>query len=188
MPSSTAAPDAASAPTSRRSRARLLAVVVVGVLAAAIGPVGLASAAPFVGPFVDAAPADTGIQSPRAAVGDGGTVTVVWRRFNAGQDTIQAATRPAGVSDFEAPEIISSPGWMYEPEVAVDGSGATIAVWQHWNGGLSTIEAARRAPGAGFFSAPVTISTPGQGADYQDMAVSADGDITVAWPSWNGSA
>lgn len=184
-PSSAAAPDAALSPTPRRPRARLLAVV---VLAAAIGPVGLASAAPFVGPFVDAAPADTGIQSPRAAVGADGTVTVVWRRFNVGQDTIQAATRPAGESDFEAPEIISSPGWMYEPQVAVDGSGATIAVWQHWNGVLSTIEAARRPPGAGSFSAPVTISTPGQGADYQDTAVSADGDITVAWPSWNGSA
>ncbi len=73
----------------------------------------------------------------------------------------------------------------FKPPVGVDG--ATTVVWNQRTGSNSIVQASTRPAGSGTFGAVVNLSTLGQDADYQQVAVGADGATTVVWRRDNGS-
>ena len=97
------------------------------------------------------------------AVDGRGNAIAVWRRFDGTNTIVQAAVRAAGGS-FGAPQDLSAAGQKAGfPEVAVDGRGNAIAVWQRFDGTNFIVQAAVRAAG-GSFGAPQDLSDAGQDA------------------------
>ena len=99
---------------------------------------------------------------PSVAIDPAGDVVVVWRYFDGTNSVIEAAERPAGGTFSRQPEAISSPGVdSAEPEVAIDGSGNAIAVWEELRrdrfGGQSRAASPRRRTSG----LPTTISRIG---------------------------
>ncbi len=69
--------------------------------------------------------------SPQVAVGADGATTITWRRYNASNWIIQAATRAAGEATFGAVVNLSAPLRDAEsPQVAVGPDGVTTITWQ----------------------------------------------------------
>jgi hypothetical protein len=105
-----------------------------------------------------------------------------------GDQRIQASVKPAGGA-FPAPSGVvnltgSTTGDASDPEVAMNGGGATIVVWAQ--GSPSLIQAAVRNPG-GSFGPGTPISAPGADALFPGVAVGPSGDAVVGWRSWNGA-
>ncbi len=127
--------------------------------------------------------------TPQVAVGADGATTITWRRFNAGNYIVQAATRPAGSTTFGTPENLSASGGnAYEPQVAVGADGATTITWRRSNGSNDIIQAATRPAGSATFGAPVDLSAVGGTANSPQVAVSADGATTITWRRQNGGS
>lgn len=117
---------------------------------------------------------------PSVAIDPAGDVVVVWRYFDGTNSVIEAAERPAdGV--FSKPKPISSPGVdSAEPEVAIDGSGNAIAVWEEFGATDSVVKAALRPPG-GEFGAADDLSESGESSFGPEIAMTPGGLATVVW-------
>jgi hypothetical protein len=96
-----------------------------------------------------------------------------------------AATRWSPAETLSA----AGPGQdAFNPQVAVDGRGDAIAVWELWDSASSSplgVQAARR-PAGGSWSPPVTLSRPG--AEYVQLAVNARGAAVAVWRRFDGTA
>ncbi len=140
---------------------------------------------------VDLSAAERAASSPQVAVGPDGATTITWYLFNnAGNDIIQAATRPAGSAAFSAAVNLSAAGqYAFSPQVAVGPDGATTITWHRSNGTNRIIQAATRPAGSAIFSAAVnlSLSAPGQNADDPQVAVGPDGATTITWTRSNGT-
>jgi hypothetical protein len=125
--------------------------------------------------------------NPQVAFDGQGNAIAVWHRFDAGTNTIvQAAARAAGGS-FGAPQDLSAAGEKAGfPEVAVDGQGNAIAVWQRFDGTNFIVQAAVRAAG-GSFGAPQDLSAAGQDAHVPEVAVDWQGNAIAVWSRSNGT-
>ena len=111
-----------------------------------------------------------------------GDAVAVWQSIEGGSWTARATTRTAGGS-WSAPASISAPGEsVYALQVAVDGAGSAIAVWQVLDGDYFNyaIQAATR-PAGGAWSAPVNLSPAGENSELAQVSVNARGDATVVW-------
>lgn len=140
------------------------------------------------GAAVDLTPPAEGHQAnfPQVAAGAGGT-TAVWLHDFGVSSVVEAATRPPGGA-FGSPVELSAQGrHAGRPQVAVDPSGAAVAVW-FWpeDDGHNTIQAAIRPPG-GAFGSPVRLSAPGESADRPQVSMAPDGTATAIWYRWSGS-
>ena len=120
------------------------------------------------------------------AVDGQGNAIAVWRRFDGTNFIVQAAVRAAGGS-FGAPQDLSAAGQKAGfPEVAVDGQGNAIAVWQRFDGTNFIMQAAVRAAG-GSFGAPQDLSAAGQTANDPQVAVDGRGNAIAVWSRSNGT-
>jgi hypothetical protein len=74
------------------------------------------------------------------------------------------------------------------PQVAVDSSGDTFAVWSRHSGPSreGIVEAAVRPPGSGAWEAPIRLSPEGQNSEWPDLTIDGVGDATVVWESIAG--
>ena len=80
-----------------------------------------------------------------------------------------------------APQDLSAAGQhAYDPQVAVDGRGNAIAVWQRFDGTNTIVQAAVRAARASF-GAPQDLSTAGQTAYDPQVAVDGRGNAIAVW-------
>jgi hypothetical protein len=123
---------------------------------------------------------------PEVAVDGQGNAIAVWRRFDGTNFIVQAAARAAGGS-FGAPQDLSAAGQKAGfPEVAVDGQGNAIAVWQRFDGTNFIMQAAARAAG-GSFGAPQDLSAAGQTANDPQVAVDGQGNAIAVWSRSNGT-
>jgi len=123
---------------------------------------------------------------PEVAVDGQGNAIAVWRRFDGTNFIVQAAARAAGGS-FGAPQDLSAAGQKAGfPEVAVDGQGNAIAVWQRFDGTNFIVQAAARAAG-GSFGAPQDLSAAGQTANDPQVAVDGQGNAIAVWSRSNGT-
>ena len=123
---------------------------------------------------------------PEVAVDGQGNAIAVWRRFDGTNFIVQAAARAAGGS-FGAPQDLSAAGQKAGfPEVAVDGQGNAIAVWQRFDGTNFIMQAAVRAAG-GSFGAPQDLSAAGQTANDPQVAVDGQGNAIAVWSRSNGT-
>ena len=131
---------------------------------------------------VDVSAADANAITPQVAVAPDGTTTVAW--FSSDGSIVQASTRPPG-GTFSAPVDLGGSVDPNEnqagPKLAVAPDGTTTVVYARVFDYLKhTVRAITRAPG-GTFGAPVDVSDPGPSTFDPDVAVSADGTVTVAW-------
>jgi hypothetical protein len=139
-----------------------------------------------------------GAGSLALGVGDGGAVTVAWRRDRdrvaaAGESScssygvVQAASRLAGHRAFGGPETLSKTVRMncgIAVTAAADGS-ATV-VWSRYAGKTTVVEVAARAPGKIRYRATVRLSTAGHRAYAPAVAATPDGTTTVVWLQSDG--
>jgi hypothetical protein len=89
-------------------------------------------------------------------------------------------------STFLSPLNISAAGQdAFEPKVAVDGSGNTIAVWTRWDGANLRIQSANRTS-AGAWSTAQTLSDAGRDASTPDVAFDVSGNALAVWTRTNG--
>ena len=123
---------------------------------------------------------------PEVAVDGQGNAIAVWRRFDGTNFIVQAAARAAGGS-FGAPQDLSAAGQKAGfPEVAVDGQGNAIVVWQRFDGTNFIVQAAARAAG-GSFGAPQDLSAAGQTANDPQVAVDGQDNAIAVWSRSNGT-
>jgi len=102
---------------------------------------------------------------------------------------------PAGAAPawLASPQKLSAPGRdALEPQVALDEKGDAVAIWARRAGEQSTsplvVESAARAAGAERWSAPLTLSDPGQSAFAPQIAVDPRGDAVAVWVRLDGPA
>ncbi len=125
--------------------------------------------------------------NPQVAVGPDGATTITWQRPNGTNTIIQAATRPAGQTNFYPFVSLSEDGRNAEnPQVAVGADGATTITWQRPSGISVIIQAATRPAGSAIFSAVVNVSAVDGYAEYPQVAVGPDGATTITWARYNG--
>lgn len=142
------------------------------------------------GPPVQLSPSDG--FSPDVTVAPDGTATVVWNQYtdiDTFAQVVRASTQPPGGA-FGAPVDLSEAGQtvLGGPRVAVAADGATTAIWDGYNGTVSSVHANTRLPG-GAFGAPVTLDADsGTVIPYADVAVAPDGTTTVVWVDENSAA
>jgi PKD domain len=126
------------------------------------------------------------VEDVAIGVDPAGTVTAVWDRSDTSDTIVQAATRPAGGA-WQAVDDLSAAGEnATAPQVAADGLGGWVAVWQRSNGANTIVQAARR-PVGGSWQAPVDLSPAGENAEAPAVAADAEGDATAIWDRSDGS-
>ncbi|QBX54465.1 PKD domain-containing protein [Nocardioides seonyuensis] len=167
-----------------RSR-RSLAVLVSLVFAAALLAQPPAQAAPTWRVVDDLSAAGQAAYLPQVAVDASGSSTAVWQQDDGAESIIWSAHRPAG-GTWSDPVALSSPGQdARTADVAVDGSGNAVAVWERSNGTHTIIQTATRTAGA--WSGSTDVSTAGQNAYLPQVAVDPAGNATVMWYRSNGA-
>ncbi len=166
----------------------LLAAFAAVVLLAAMPSTAAALNWPLPATDLSDGPANNAAGAQVAVAADGAT-TVVWtRRNDAGNNIVQARTRPAGSGTFGVAVDLSAAGRdAASPQVAVGVDGATTVVWRRWNGSNSIVQARTRPAGSGTFAGAVDLSAAGQDAGSPQVAVAVDGATTVVWSRNNGS-
>ena len=99
-----------------------------------------------------------------------------------------SATPASGAPAWLAPLDLSAIGGSAEhPQVALDGQGNALAVWERSNGTNYVIQAASRPAATGLWQAPVDLSLAGEEAHAPELALSAQGDAVAVWEGFNGT-
>jgi Bacterial Ig-like domain (group 3) len=133
-------------------------------------------------------PAATGcssLSSPAVGVDGSGNVTFLWACTTSGTTVVQDAVYTPGSGLGAAQTLDTISGIGKQPELAVNSSGAAIAVWQGYNSGSGTADIrASVRPAGGSFGAAQTLSTDTSGEDQlPQAAIDGSGDGFVVWES-----
>lgn len=72
-----------------------------------------------------------------------------------------------------------------QPDIALDGSGNAVLVWQGFDDSNYVIQAAN-LPKGGSWSAPYTLSESGQNAQSPSVGVDANGNAVTIWSRYDG--
>jgi hypothetical protein len=92
-----------------------------------------------------------------------------------------------GWSTPEQLSVFSETGTSSDnPQVAANGSGNAVAVWQQSNGSNSIIRFSQSTDGGASWSEPTDLSEPGQSAIHPEVAVDASGNAVALWRRSNG--
>jgi hypothetical protein len=168
-------PDVAVAPSGRSTvvwQARHKSSLIQAVQAVRLSPKGRAGSVKTVSEL------DSG--SPRVAVDDSATSTIVW----SGKDGVQSARFAADGT----PGPVQTLAAGYDPDLGIDDSGRATIAWVGSDGGLSQVQSMRL--GAEGTPGPVqTLSGDWYAARGPQIALSRDsGQATVLWlycPDWD---
>jgi PKD domain len=119
--------------------------------------------------------------APRVAFDAQGDAMALWERREGADNSVEAAFRPAGGA-WQAPSSLGSCGESgCEPNVAFDGKGDAVAVWELYSGAHFNVEAAVK-PTGGPWQTPVYLSADEYpGADHPQLAVDELGDAIAVW-------
>ncbi|MBI2891379.1 MAG: PKD domain-containing protein [Nitrospirae bacterium] len=114
-----------------------------------------------------------------------GAAVIVWSRLlgRSGSSYADAAVKDASDEGFGTPITISGPvGDADHVDVALDGTGNAMAVWQRWHTTSESwrIQSSFRATGQPF-SAPVYLSTAGRNAFNPRVAMDRSGNAVAVW-------
>ncbi len=139
---------------------------------------------------------------PRVAVDARGDAIAVWSvPYPEGSpgvevnDTIQAAEKPAGGSEWEPAVWVSPFGkapdknrFSKAPQVAIDAEGGAVAVWEDQASESASvthnlIEAAVKPPNSATWGSPVVLAETGR---QPQVAMDANGDAVAVWPGPGG--
>jgi hypothetical protein len=137
---------------------------------------------------------------PQVAVDARGDAVAVWSSpYPEGSpsavvnDTIQAASKPAGASEWERAVWVSEFGkapynkrFSLVPQVAIDAEGEAVAVWEDQVESPSyvvVVEASVKLPGRNTWGSPVVLSDKGS---RPQVAMDARGDAVAVWTGAGG--
>lgn len=117
--------------------------------------------------------------SPQLAVDAAGSTIAVWmQQSNDGTSWDIRSNRYVPGSGWEGAQLVeNNSGWAFEPQVAADGLGNIIAVWQQ----DSNILTNRYETSSGWRT-PQVIGTDGMSPQ---LAVNAAGNTVAVWQQWD---
>ncbi len=124
---------------------------------------------------------------PQVAVDGSGNAIAVWYQHDGTRNNIWSNRYVAGVG-WGTAELIETDdsGHAYRPQVAFDGSGNAMAVWEHFDFTRSSIWSNRYVVGTGWGTAEL-IETENLGdALFPQVAVDGSGDATAVWQQLDG--
>jgi hypothetical protein len=124
--------------------------------------------------------------SPLFGIDDAGNAVALWSRSNGTNPIVQAATRPAG-GTFGPGVDLSEPGQtanLYD--VAMNGAGHAVTVWNRSNGTNTIVQASVRSPG-GAFGPPKDLSAPGGNGADPAAGIDDQGNAVAFWQRYNGT-
>lgn len=125
-------------------------------------------------------------ESPAVAIDPAGDAVAVWRRYDGADEIVEASTRSAGGVWQTAIEVSEAGENAYRPQVAIDGSGDAVAVWDRSDGVHTIVQAASR-PAGGSWGAVTNLSASGESAVEARVAIDPAGDAVAIWQRSNGS-
>ena len=142
------------------------------------------------GPPVDLSGAGQNADEPQIdAAADGRHLAAVWKRWNAFNYIVQAATSSDGGASWGSPVDLSAAGqdaWRPQLATAGDGSGMA-AIWMRYDGGHWIVQTAASVNAGTSWGPSVDLSAPGQSANWPQVAISGAGSRIVAiWQRRNG--
>jgi hypothetical protein len=139
---------------------------------------------------VNVSPAGIQAATPRIAIDGSGNVVAVWRLLDIGGTIIQSSRLVAGGVGWSTPEqlsVFSETGTSSDnPQVAANGSGNAVAVWQQGNGSNNIIRFSQSTDGGANWSEPTDLSELGQSAIHPEVVVDASGNAVALWRRSNG--
>jgi hypothetical protein len=119
--------------------------------------------------------------APRIAVAPDGQATAIWQRPTASINELRFASRTGPGEDWEAAASVPGAAYVRSSDVAVDGLGGVIAVWDSRRDFSSSLFASRRVPGGAWSPEPEDVPAWGVWPSSPRVALDGDGDATVAW-------
>ncbi|HZV72355.1 MAG TPA: PKD domain-containing protein [Conexibacter sp.] len=134
--------------------------------------------------------ADVGVDAPSVTLDATGKATVVWVQSLSGAPFAARATRGDAASGVwaAAQDLPAVPGDVADPltQVRADAAGTVFAAWVEHdpNTGIASVRGAVAASGAGSWSAPTTLSDPGDASvafARPQIAPDASDGALVGW-------
>lgn len=129
--------------------------------------------------------------APQVAVAPDGTATVVWDRFD-GSDYLVEERRLAptgGRLPAEGANVLSASGGdAVEPSVATATDGVSTVAWSRYDGSHMIAQRRRIDPAGAPEAGTESLSAEGEDAVEPEVAVDADGAVTVAWDRFDGAS
>lgn len=131
-----------------------------------------------------------GAFDPQIAVDDSGNAIVVWQQDDGNLDSIYSNRYVVGTG-WETPTHIGTTGHWWEehsrvPQIAMDGSGNAIAVWEQWDFIRFNIWANRYVAGVGWGSATPFEANNSGNARLPQVAVDDSGNAIAVWDQHDG--
>jgi hypothetical protein len=117
---------------------------------------------------------------PSIAVGEDGTLHVVWHDEASGAWDILYSSRAPGGSWSAATNISNNEEWSFHPEIVVGEGGTLHVVWRDNTSGKWQILYASK-PVDGPWSPPTPVWSDGGGSSFAALAVGGDGYLHLAW-------
>jgi hypothetical protein len=128
----------------------------------------------------------------QVALDDQGDAVATWSRTNPEEKAvIEASAGKVSSSAWQVPVAISGTGAKAaeeSPQVAVNGGGSAVVVWERSNGTNEIVEAAAGLAASGSWQPPIPLSAAGQNATEQEVALDAQGDAVATWARLDGKA
>ncbi|MCP5101328.1 MAG: Ig-like domain-containing protein, partial [Chloroflexi bacterium] len=133
-----------------------------------------------------------GASSPQIAFDGSGNAMAVWYQHDGTHDSIWANRYVAGTGwDDTAAEMIENDnvGNAEYPQIAVDGSGNTMAVWHQYDGTRFNIWANRYVAGTGWdnTAAEMIENDDAGDASYPQIAFDGSGNAIAVWDQYDGT-
>jgi hypothetical protein len=143
-------------------------------------PVGSTSwQSPTVVPALVGAP-----QNAVVAMDPAGNAVAAWDGKEAGHQVIAVANRPAATGVWGKAQVLSSTTEeSIEPQVAADGTGRAIVVWEAQAKAVSLVRASIGSAVTGGWSAAKQLSEGGERNQKPSLAMNAHGDGLAVWQS-----
>ena len=131
---------------------------------------------------------DTGVGDsyyPQIAMDDHGNAVAVWMHFGLPTDNNIFVNRYSAGAWGTARAIKTGTGTAYDPQIAMDGKGTAITVWQQNDGAHFSIYASRYSAGV-WARAKVIETAPGDAATPQ-IAMDSNGNGVAVWQQYDGA-
>ncbi|MGW2860624.1 FG-GAP repeat domain-containing protein [Streptomyces sp. NPDC001205] len=115
-----------------------------------------------------------------------GSVTVAWVDVAATGAVLRTSALPAGATSWSSPVQIAAADRIQDIRLAGTPSGRTVVVWAHSVDPRYEVYAAERTGASGAWSAPARLDNTAAGAQdgYPQVAVAADGSVSVVWTEY----
>lgn len=124
---------------------------------------------------------------PQLVMDENGNALALWVRFDDDNFIIQGAWLPNGTGDWMPTIDLSVSGQdSFKPQVAMNGNGYAVAVWESFNDNQRIIQSATIKMGSTFWT-PVEDVSHDESAGSPQVAIDALGNAKAVWTYFNGS-